>query len=100
MPSTAEIGKMVTDPVGWLTDYKVGEPYRAPNSSTDTSSFSLNNQNSANATQVWLMGDGSADSFSNGIRNYVLTSDQNNTKLQLNSMVSNDIETVTITGLT
>jgi hypothetical protein len=100
MPSTAEIGKMVTDPVGWLTDYKVGETYRQPSSANNTSNFALNNANSANSTQVWLMGDGTADSFSNGIRNYVLTTDQNNTKMQLNSMTSNDIETVTITGLT
>ena len=45
------------------------------------------------------MGDGVSDSYSNGIRNEVYPSDQNNTKLQFNSMASNDIETVTISGL-
>ena len=61
--------------------------------------FQLNNSNSAYATQVWLMGDVSLDSYANGMRNYVLSSDQNYTKLHLNSMVSSDIETVTINGL-
>jgi hypothetical protein len=46
------------------------------------------------------MGDGTSDSYSNGIRNQVDPTDQNYTKLQLNSMVSNDIETVSISGLT
>jgi hypothetical protein len=53
-----------------------------------------------NATQVWLMGDGASDSYANGVRNYINPADQNNVKLQLNSMVSNDFETVTIPGLT
>ena len=30
MPSDAEIKKMITDPMGWLDDYKVGENYRYP----------------------------------------------------------------------
>ena len=51
-------------------------------------------------TQIWLMGDGSSDSYANGIRNDVYPSDQNYTRLQLNSMVSNDFQTVTINGLT
>ena len=46
------------------------------------------------------MGDGTSDSYANGIRNQVGSDDQNNTKLQLNSMVSNDIQTVNINGLT
>ena len=45
------------------------------------------------------MGDGTNDSYSNMIRNQVDPTDQNNTKLNLISMVSNDIETVTISGL-
>ena len=50
--------------------------------------------------QIWLMGDGTSDSYANGIRNQVYPSEQNYTKLQLNSMVSNDIQTVNINGLT
>ena len=46
------------------------------------------------------MGDGTSDSYANGIRAQVQPADQNYTKLQLNSMVSNDIETVNINGLT
>jgi hypothetical protein len=46
------------------------------------------------------MGDGTLDSYANGIRNDVYAADQNYGKLQLNSMVSNDIETVNINGLT
>jgi hypothetical protein len=49
---------------------------------------------------VWLMGDGASDSYANGVRNYINPADQNYVKLQLNSMVSNDIETVNIPGLT
>ena len=46
------------------------------------------------------MGDGTNDSYSNMIRNQVYQNDQNYTKLQLNSMVSNDIQNVNINGLT
>jgi len=46
------------------------------------------------------MGDGTLDSYANGMRNYIQIGDQNSTKMQLNSMVSNDIETVNIAGLT
>jgi hypothetical protein len=56
--------------------------------------------NAPRATQVWLMGDGASDSYANGVRNYINPADQNYVKLQLNSMVSNDIETVNIPGLT
>ena len=45
------------------------------------------------------MGDGTNDSYSNMIRNQIAPTDQNYTKLNLLSMVSNDIETVSIGGL-
>ncbi len=45
------------------------------------------------------MGDGTSDSYSNGIRSQVQPADQNYTKMQLNNMQSNDIENVTINGL-
>ena len=98
MPTTAEITQMVTDPQQWLLDYKHGQPYRPPYTVSEYT-FSTNNQNSATATQVWLMGDGTNDSYSNMIRNQVRPSDQNYTKLNMISMVSNDIETVNISGL-
>ena len=98
MPTDAEIKTMTTDPVKWLNDYKVGQTYRQ-SGSYFTSTFQLNDNFSSYATQVWLMGDGASDSYANGIRNYVNPTDQNNGKMQLNSMVSNDIENVTIPGL-
>lgn len=104
IPNDTEIKKMITDPVGWVNDYKVGETYRNPSTAYEmqtygTLLFAVGNSYSRYATQVWLMGDGAADSYANGIRNYVHVSDQNYGKLQLNSMVSNDIQTVTINGL-
>jgi hypothetical protein len=100
MPSDAEIQTMITDPVKWLSDYKVGTSYRAPNMQNAQYIFTANGSNEGRATQVWLMGDGTSDSYANGMRNYVYPADQNYTKLQLNSMQSNDIETVNINGLT
>ena len=98
MPTDAEIKLMLTDPVKWVDDYKVGNLFRySVNNSVGT--FALNQHSSSFATQVWLMGDGALDSYSNMIRSYVYPSDQNYTKLQLNSMVSNDIENVNISGL-
>jgi hypothetical protein len=101
MPTDNEILKMITDPMGWLQNFKQNQPFRYVNQSSDFSTtFNTNTANSSYATQVWLMGDGTNDSFSNGIRNQVNPGDQNYTKIQFNSMASNDIETVTISGLT
>ena len=99
MPSVNEIGEMITDPIKWVQDYKVGNPYRYSNSSSEASSFSIGDNYSGYGTQVFLMGDGANDSYSNMIRNYVNTTDQNYTKLNMISMVSNDIENVTVTGI-
>ncbi len=99
MPNSTEIEMMITDPVGWVNDYKVGNTYRPSHTSYNNSGFSRNNLTSASATQVYLMGDGTNDSFSNMIRNQVMPADQNYTKLNLLSMQSNDIENVSISGL-
>ena len=45
------------------------------------------------------MGDGTNDSYSNMIRNQASPNDQNDTKMNMISMVSNDIQNVTIDGL-
>ena len=105
MPSDAEIEKMITDPVGWVTDYKVGNTYRVTSGTQNFSNFQRvtthgNGTYIAANTQVWLMGDGTYDSYSNMIRNYIQPQDQNATKLNMVSMQSSDIETVSITGLT
>jgi hypothetical protein len=102
MPTASEIELMISDPVKWANDYKVGNSFRRPIASGNTANFLYNNGGSYAyiATQIWLMGDGTSDSYANGVRNQVLDYDQNYTRLQLNSMVSNDIETVNINGLT
>ena len=99
MPTEAEIKMMITDPKKWEDDYRVGQYVRAGNSSSNVnyvpSSWTVHG-----ASIMWLMGDGSMDSYSNMIRNDVYPSDQNFTKLNLISMVSNDIQNVSIPGLT
>ena len=100
MPTSAEVDLMITDPTKWLDDYKVGEAFRTNTSSTDYTGFAIGTESCYRATQVWLMGDGTYDAYPNGIRNQVGVDDQNTTEMQFNSMVSNDIETVNISGLT
>jgi len=99
MPSDTEIELMITDPKKWLDDYKVGELFRPITSAGDFSNFAIGTESCYRATQVWLMGEGTYDSYANGIRNQAGPEDQTNTKLQLNSMVSNDIENISISGL-
>jgi hypothetical protein len=98
MPTTAEIGMMVTDPNKWLTDYKVGNTYRHA-ANTSTATFFRNSSQSARSCQVWLMGDVSGDGFAQ-LRNLVYPASQNETPQNMISMVSNDIQNVTIPGLT
>lgn len=101
VPTDAEIELMITDPVKWVTDYKVGNSYRYPNTTSNYPNFQVGDTQPAQSTQVWLMGDNgnTIDNFNNGLRNYVQTSDQNWTKVQFNSMQSNDIQNVSISGL-
>ena len=61
--------------------------------------FQLNDNSAYTATQVWLMGDGTNDGYGNGIRNQVESTEQNWTKLTFNNMQNNDIQNVTIPGL-
>ena len=100
IPTDAEIELMITDPIEWVAQHKVGKTYRYPNTTSNYTNFQVGDTQPAQATQVWLMGDGASDSYANGMRNYIQPSDQNWSKLQLNSMVSNDIQTVNINGLT
>lgn len=99
MPDTTEIEMMITDPKRWEDDYRVGQFVRWSNLSS-YSGYTPSNYNIGHgAVHIQLMGDGTSDSFANGIRNQVYPSDQNYSKLQFNSMQSNDIQNVTITGL-
>ena len=101
MPDSTEIAKMITDPLGWVDDYRVNKMYRIASARTYNSTWnSASDYDKAFSTQIWLMGDGTNDSYSNMIRNQIMPNDQNYTKLNLISMVSNDIQTVNINGLT
>ena len=99
MPDSTEAKLLITDPKKWEDDYRVGQTVR----SSSNASEGTYNPNSSTlgwfGTQIWLMGDGTNDSYGNGIRNQVSPTEQNYTKLQFNSMNSNDIQTVNITGL-
>ena len=81
MPSDAEIKKMITDPMGWLDDYKVGENYRYPSNNLTSSNFSLGNNFAEYSTQVWLM-----NTFSGGVYNQVHL--DNATKLNFTNSMS------------
>ena len=99
MPDATEIKMMITDPKKWEDDYRDGQLVRAF-SSTSESTYNANDwQYGYTSNYIWLMGDGTGDTYFNHIRNQVLWTDQNVGKLQLNSMVSNDIQNVTIPGL-
>jgi hypothetical protein len=100
MPTDAEIKLMITDPKKWEDDYRVGQLVRWTYSTSVTTYTPSNFTYGYGPVQIWLMGDGGSDSYSNGIRNEVYAADQNYTKLQFNSMASDDIQNVTIPGLT
>ena len=99
MPADAEIKLMITDPKKWEDDYRIAQSVRQSLGISNIIYSPSNLYNGYGQTQIWLMGDGTSDSYANGIRNDVQPSDQNYSKLQLNSMVSNDIQTVSIQGL-
>ena len=61
LPGASEIGMMVSNPLQWLTDYKVGQNYRIPAETSNRTNFSLGVGNSAASTKVWLMGGGTND---------------------------------------
>ena len=65
LPGASEIGMMVSNPLQWLTDYKVGQNYRKPAETSNRTNFSLGVGNSAASTKVWLMGGGTNDQCDN-----------------------------------
>ena len=90
MPTDSEIKLMITDPMKWEDDYRINQQVRQSNFSGNVTYSPTNLYNGYGGTQIWLMGDGTNDSYSNGIRNQVFSSDQNYTKLQFNSMASKE----------
>jgi hypothetical protein len=99
MPADAEIKEMITDPLGWVADYKEGNDFRHGYYNTESAWDTSNQSNRSMSTQVWLMGDGTNDSYANGIRNQVSPNDTQYTSMAMVSMLANDIETVSISGL-
>ena len=100
MPSDAEIKMMITDPKGWEDDYRDGELVRAYNGVT-TGTYAPNDYIYGYiSNMIYLMGDGTNDSFGNGIRNQVKNNEQSIVKMQLNNMINTDIVNVNINGLT
>ena len=103
-PAEAEIKTMITDPIKWETDYKQGTTFRAADSSSTASVPSVPSVSYQYATQIHLMGDSvgiypysNNDAYPdifNNLRWYT------STKMIMQNMVSNDIETVNINGLT
>jgi hypothetical protein len=96
LPNDSEVKMMITDPKQWVEDYKVGQYSRV---GFGTTTFLWEIAPGQYSTQIWLMGDGTADSFVTGVRNEINPSDGTTNKLQLVNMVSNDFENVSIAGL-
>ncbi|MGB2129354.1 MAG: hypothetical protein ACPHXR_07740, partial [Flavicella sp.] len=89
LPSDAEIALMTLDPKQWLSS-KEGQTYRRPHENSDHSStFSLDDSNSANATQVYLFGDGATNGNSGQLVNQVSSS---NTNSRLNGNNLSDLD--------
>jgi len=71
--SDAEIAMMITDPKQWVTDYKIGETARLSESSV-TFTFALEDENSRNATRVYVFGDSDTYYYQNNdmmVFNYI-----------------------------
>ena len=95
LPIDAEILEFVTDPMNWLTTYKVGLAYREPDATATTANFQIDGTPEANSTKVWLMGDGLADVFPrihNEVKEGLISS-----RLLLVNMTAEEIINVIIT---
>ena len=71
LPSEEEVSLMTLDPIHWLNSYKVDKPYRKPNNNNSTNSFILDDEDSANATQVYLFGDNNGSTDATKVVNQV-----------------------------
>ena len=98
MPDATEIELMITDPLKWESDYLIGNSYRRPFYSSNSSNYQKDTSLGFKANQMWFMGDGTPDSFPN-INNEQRPNWLNYTYLVMTNMVSNDFETVNIPGL-
>ena len=99
MQDATEIKLMITDPMKWEADYLIGNSYRRPTYLNSSTNYQKQTSAGFEGTHIWLMGDGTPDTFPN-INNEQRPNWLNYTYLVMTSMVSNDIETVNINGLT
>ena len=87
---------MSRDPLKWLTDYKVGNPWRKPANTINTDNFQINEFDDnvgGIGTKIWLMGDGTGDSYDT-IKNQV-SINASDSFLIMKNMNSTDIQEVT-----
>jgi hypothetical protein len=98
MQTDAEIELMITDPVKWETDHLIGNLYRRPFYANSSTNYQKDTSEGFRNNQTWLMGDGPNDAFSN-IRNNQRPIFVSYTSLDMVNMASNDIQTVSISGL-
>ena len=96
----AEKTEMVVDPMGWANTFRVGEDWRRPDETTNRSNWQFDENDAtkgAEATKIWLNGDGANDSFPN-----IYNQASNNVEVQkivANNMNSSQVINVSITGL-
>ena len=97
LPSDAEITEMVQDPVDWMDNYKVGQPFRLTQYTGDTANWQLDANQAARTCKVWAMGDGAQNAaLEPSSLAYALGSGQNSVMYNMNA---GDIVNVTIPGL-
>ena len=103
-PVEAEIKTMITDPIKWENDYKQGSTYRKANLNSTEAVPSAVSVTYNYATQIHLMGDSvgiypysNSDAYPNIFNKLRWVTA---TRMEMQSMVSNDIENVSISGLT
>ena len=98
LPDATEISMIVNDPMNWLNTYKVGNNWRQPDREGTVNEYSGfasgNDNNGAEGTKVWLMGNGTNDSYDN-IRNQVSNASEAQ-ELNMVGMSSGDIQNITV----
>jgi len=93
LPDDDEVSLIVSDPMKWLTDYRVGNPWRKPNFLYNNTSFAINptNENAGGlGIKVYLMGDGPTDAYST-IKSQVSTQ-YSSANLIMSSMSADNIQ--------
>ena len=79
--------------MGWLSSYKVGKSWRAPNNSTGDfgSNFASGSNTGEQGTKIWLMGDDGTNDSSSNIANQVNNSNSDQNLQLMNSASANSV---------